>query len=46
MAWKLEGGTEKLCAIKDAPGGVALRSEKYKGLEVDLIRHEPQHSET
>ena len=45
MSWKLEGGIEKLCTIKDAPGGVTLRSEKYKGLEVELLRHEPQHAE-
>ena len=38
MAWKLAAGGEKLCTIKDAPGSVNLRSEKYTGHEVQLKR--------
>ena len=45
MAWKLKEGKEKLCKISEAPGDVSLRSEKYKGMEVKLNRHEVKKAE-
>ena len=39
MAWQLKKGTEKLHSIEEAPGTISLRSEKYKGLEVELSRN-------
>ena len=45
MAWKLKDGTESLCSIKEAPGSVTLRSEKYKGMEVELHRNEVSTAE-
>ena len=45
MAWKIAAGTEKLCTIKDTPGSVNLRSEKYTGHEIYLKRIEVHTAE-
>ena len=45
MTWKLKGGKEQLCSINDAPGTVSLGSEKHKGMEVELNRHEAKKAE-
>ena len=45
MAWKLKNGSEQLCNINDTPGEVKIRSEKYKGLEVQLKQNEPYTAE-
>ena len=36
MTWQLAKGKEKLYKIVEAPRSLSLRSEKYKGMEVEL----------
>ena len=36
ITWQLREGKEKMCTISDTPGNISLRSEKYRGLEVEL----------
>jgi len=36
MTWKLHNGTEELSTIKDEPGSLNLRSDKYTGFDVEL----------
>ena len=45
MTWKLKNGTEELRTIKDDPGSLNLRSEKYTGLAVELRRDSVQDAE-
>ena len=40
MTWKLKEGKEVLCTIDEAPGQLKLRSDKYKGMQVGLMRNE------
>ena len=45
MTWKLQNGSENLSSVKDEPGSLNLRSNKYTGLDVELRRNsvdEPQ----
>ena len=41
----MKGGKEQLCKIKDAPGDISLRSEKYKGMKVKLKRNKVRVTE-
>jgi hypothetical protein len=45
MAWTLKGGKEVMCNMKEAPGSVKLRSDKYKGMQVELSRNEVSTAE-
>ena len=45
MTWKLKNGTEELSTIKDDPGSLNLRSDKYTGLDVELRRNSVQDAE-
>lgn len=38
MAWKFKNGSEELSTLKDEPGTLNLRSDKYTGLELELRR--------
>ena len=40
MAWKLKEGKEVKCDIGDEPGYIRLKSEKYKGIQVEITRNE------
>ena len=40
MSWQLKEGKEKKSTFSETPGSVSLRSEKYKGLEVELTCNE------
>ena len=45
MIWKHKDGKEKLFKIKDAPGNLTIRSEKYRGMKVELCRNEGHTAE-
>ena len=45
MTWKLKNGTEELSTIKDEPGSLNLRSDKYKGRDAELRRNSVQDVE-
>ena len=45
MTWKLKNGTEELITIKDEPGSLNPRSDKYTGLNVELRRNSVQDAE-
>ena len=45
MAWTLKEGKEVMCNINEAPGKVKLRSDKYKGMQVELMRNDVETAE-